>query len=94
MNYKRLVESGRYKREELSKEDRNFVNGMDYILAEVMEQDFSEVIEIPEDCPGLKMVLGEIAKKVVENVKEQINGAICQVIVECIDSDCSKEMRE
>ena len=35
-----------------------------------------------------------LAKKVVENVKEEINGAICQVIVECIDSDCSKEMRK
>lgn len=87
MDYKRLVESGRYKREELKKEDRNFVNGMDYILSEVMEQDFSEVLEMPEDCPALKMVLGEIAKKVVENIKEEINGAICQVIVECIDNN-------
>lgn len=87
MDYVRLVESGRYKREELKKEDRNFVNGMDYILSEVMEKDFSEVIEMPDDCPGLKMVLGEIAKKVVENVKEEINGAICQVIVECIDNN-------
>lgn len=87
MNYVKLVEDGVYKKENLTDKDRNFINGMEYVLKEVITEDFfSEKDFNIEFSPTFAKIQMEIANKVIEELREYLYVTICENIVEMIDT--------
>lgn len=90
MNYTHLVESGQYKKDELSIENRMFVNGMEDVIEriECFVEDYSDNLDDYGDL--ILAIKKEYIKGIMTDFKEYIKRCTNQVIVELIDSQEEK----
>ena len=86
MDFVRLVENGTYKKEDLSKEQQHFVEGMEFVTDSVLSGEFIDEEEFMTLSPSLNKMLKEVADSVVECVREMIYVTMCEYIVCTLDS--------
>lgn len=91
MNCVKLVESGEYKKEELSKENQAYISGMERchrILEKLFdESDFNGM----EFSSTIAKIQKEIADSVVECVRDRIYIEKCEMIVGLLDEEAEAE---
>ena len=91
MNFRRLVEEGKYSKQELKAEDKAFIDGMEWVLNEVIDrelrdiEDYYELADERNPKPTYAKLMSEIEREEINDLKESIIDEICQVIVSMID---------
>lgn len=91
MDYRYLVESGEYNKEELKPMDKAFILGMEYVMNEVISsqkqrvEDYYE-IDLDNKTSVLDKMLYEIEISALDDLKEYIYISICEAIVSDLDS--------
>ena len=91
MDYVRLVENGTYKKEELNEANKNFIDGMEFVLNELKEGFFNDSDFLDDFSPTIAKMKQEIAGKAVEEIKDWIYITICETIVCAIDNQLEEE---
>lgn len=91
MDFRRLVEEGKYGKQELKAEDKSFVDGMEWVLNEVIDreirdiEDYYELADERNPTPIYAKLISEIEREALNDLKESIIDEICQMIVGMID---------
>lgn len=87
MNFRRLVEEGKYSKQELKAEDKSFVDGMEWVLNEVIDRELRDIEDYYElaDERNPTPTYAKLMREAINDLKESIIDEICQVIVSMID---------
>jgi hypothetical protein len=95
MNATYLVESGQYKKSDLSEKSREFINGMEYAL-DVADNFLNNAIEDERDdiCPTITNLRNEYTTAVIESFKDWLSHEVNEMIVELADEEATEEENE
>ena len=100
MDFRRLVEDGKYRKEDLKPEDRAFVEGMEFVMRDILNvelamiKDDYEVSDPANTTPLYSKLMCEIESDAIMQLKKSIYVAICEAIVEILDSYLGEEDQE
>lgn len=88
MDFIRLIENGRYTLDELSKEGRAIIEGMDEIIKEVEDYEPDEIEILGNGTEGVigKMVQ-EIQSGTLSELEERLYSKRCEAIVSLIEEE-------
>lgn len=84
MDFRHLVDSGKYSKDDLRPADRMYVSGMEQVVTELDEYVQSVMMEAAEGSTIAKLK-AEILADFMADFQENIRGTICETIVECVD---------
>lgn len=88
MSYMEEIERRGYKKEELSEKNKAFVEGMEYVLNEVLTKDFfgeGDFDEVKDFSPTMAVIAKELSENTLECVRAMIECTIADVIMSLSD---------
>lgn len=94
MDFKHLVESGQYSREDLDEVQNAYVDGQDDAiddLCSLYDQIKDELSEDDGSISLMNQMKLEIIKEFIDEATEYLEGSICQYIVEMSDNNMSQQ---
>lgn len=86
MDCVRLVENGTYKKEALSENSLAFINGMEHVKDELLDNMFGDEC-FDSFSPTLSKIQREMTEETVRIIKEWLHMCICETIVELADME-------
>lgn len=92
MNFINLVESGKYRKKDLSQNGQALINGMEYAL-DCIHSKFNNVDE-PKDEKVINELVREIQNNIVEKIETYLYAEICSAIVTLVDEENTKKENE
>lgn len=89
MDVVKLVEDGTYKKEDLGEQNRAFVNGMEFVRTQLLENMYEEA-DFDSFSPTLSKVIKEVADEVIRMAKEWFYVNECEMIVALSDMEATE----
>lgn len=90
MDFVRLVENGTYKKEDLSEKNLAFINGMEHVKDELLNNMFGDEC-FDSFSPTFSKIQREMTEEVVRIIKEWLHMCICETIVELTDMEATEK---
>lgn len=95
MDFIRLIENGRYTLDELSKEGRAIIEGMDEIIKEVEDYEPDEIEIFGYGTEGvIGKMIQEIQFGTLSELEEKLYSKRCEAIVSLIEEEAKGESNE
>ena len=94
MDFTYLVESGEYKKSDLSEKSQGFIEGMEYAL-DVADAFLGNATEDERDdnCPTITNLRNEYTTAVIESFKDWLSHEINEMIVKLADDEATEDER-